>query len=185
MLEVYTMPVENWPYPNFSFDELCSSDERKVVYMAGVIDRLQAVRVEFGKAMPINSGCRSRWRNRQIGGARRSFHQYGAKAITGIEGACAFDVGTHKMTGGMDFYNYCQPIIKKYSWGAERWRQLKLAMERDAMETTAPLTDVQNLAMILLRHGWTIGVARNFLHIDRRSDYPETGFTDPLLFTYI
>ncbi len=32
--------------------------------------------------------------------------------------------------------------------------------------------------------GWSVGVAATFLHLDRRTDYPESGFPDPLLFTY-
>jgi len=32
--------------------------------------------------------------------------------------------------------------------------------------------------------GWSVGVAATLLHLDRRTDYPESGFPDPLLFTY-
>ncbi len=40
------------------------------------------------------------------------------------------------------------------------------------------------LALLAMQKGWSIGVAKTFLHFDRRADYPETGFDEPILFTY-
>lgn len=35
-----------------------------------------------------------------------------------------------------------------------------------------------------MRLGWSVGIASTFIHVDRRSDYPASGFAEPVLFTY-
>jgi hypothetical protein len=35
-----------------------------------------------------------------------------------------------------------------------------------------------------MRLGWSVGVAKTFIHVDRRSDYPASGFDAPILFMY-
>jgi len=37
---------------------------------------------------------------------------------------------------------------------------------------------------LAFKHGWSVGVHKSFIHIDRRSDYPETGWESPVLFAY-
>lgn len=44
--------------------------------------------------------------------------------------------------------------------------------------------DRYKLALLAMQKGWSVGVAKTFLHFDRRSDYPETGWENPVLFTY-
>ena len=44
--------------------------------------------------------------------------------------------------------------------------------------------DRHALAYLAMQRGWSVGVAKTFLHFDRRSDYPETGWESPVLFTY-
>jgi len=40
------------------------------------------------------------------------------------------------------------------------------------------------LANIAMELGWSVGVAKGFLHLDRRTDYPESGWPEPVMFTY-
>lgn len=40
------------------------------------------------------------------------------------------------------------------------------------------------LASLAMQKGWSVGVAKSFLHFDRRADYQETGWPKPVLFTY-
>lgn len=40
------------------------------------------------------------------------------------------------------------------------------------------------LVKLAMDKGWSVGVAKTFLHFDRRSDYPETNYKAPVLFTY-
>jgi hypothetical protein len=186
MIEVYMQPTEPWPYPNFTFNELACKDTNSVQYMDGVLPRLQALRHEFGKPMPMskNGGCRSVATNALVGGAVRSFHLHNAKQFTKLPAACAVDIGTHKMTGGQSMFEWTQEVVARHKWAADRWKQMKASLDEHALGTTEKMHDVHRLVLLAMRHGWTIGVARTFLHLDRRSDYPETGFLEPIVFTY-
>lgn len=44
--------------------------------------------------------------------------------------------------------------------------------------------DRWQLAFLAMGLGWSVGVAKTFLHFDRRADYKATGFENPILFTY-
>lgn len=57
----------------------------------------------------------------------------------------------------------CAADISITGWGtAKVWRFVKIAMGM----------------------GFSIGIARTFIHIDRRARYPETGWSEPAFFTY-
>lgn len=44
--------------------------------------------------------------------------------------------------------------------------------------------DRHKFAQLAMGMGWSIGVAKTFLHVDRRADYPKSGYDKPILFTY-
>ena len=57
----------------------------------------------------------------------------------------------------------CAADISTAGWdGAKKWRFVHLAM----------------------LNGWSIGMAKTFFHIDKRSDYVECGWPNPVVFSY-
>lgn len=57
----------------------------------------------------------------------------------------------------------CAVDVSTADWsGAKKWKFVTTAMKR----------------------GWSVGVAKTFIHIDLRVLYPEFGWAEPVLFTY-
>lgn len=54
----------------------------------------------------------------------------------------------------------------------------------DISTTSLTGDDRHKLAKLAMNTGWSVGIAKTFLHFDRRADYPETGWKKPVLFTY-
>ena len=50
----------NWPWPNFSADELRCKETGELAMLPSFMDRLQALRTAYGKPMPVSSGYRSK-----------------------------------------------------------------------------------------------------------------------------
>ena len=82
----------------FSDKELvCKSDN--VVRLDPVFDEeLYKLRKKFNLPMKVNSCCRSRERNRQVGGRPKSFHIYDDPQWAGLEGCAAIDIGYSDIT---------------------------------------------------------------------------------------
>ena len=51
---------------------------------------------------------------------------------------------------------------------------------------TASMTpgERHDFVKLAMNKGWSIGVAKTFIHLDRRADYPETKWLNPIIFTY-
>lgn len=57
----------------------------------------------------------------------------------------------------------CAVDVDTLNWsGAKKWQFINLAMAK----------------------GWSVGVARTFIHCDMRASYPEFGWSEPVFFTY-
>jgi len=126
----------------FSHKEL-QCPETSIVHLAdGFGEKLDELREAWGKAIIVNSCCRSASYNAKVGGAANSFHIWNREGGKGVKGTCAVDV--HVVHA------------------AERWQLAHLAMSL----------------------GWSVGVAKTFLHLDRRADYAESGWPETVLFTY-
>lgn len=54
----------------------------------------------------------------------------------------------------------------------------------DISTTNLSGADKWALVRLAISKGWSVGVARTFLHFDRRSDFTQTGWAKPVLFTY-
>lgn len=106
--------------------------------------KLVELREAWNRPMIINSCCRCEKHNKAVGGAPRSFHVFGKKALNGVDATIAVDVSVKNMTGSDRF----------------------------------------NFAFLAMQRGWSIGVHKSFIHIDRRSDFPSTGYDKPILFAY-
>lgn len=116
----------------FTHNELACPRTRAVQLAPGFGAALDALRLEFGQAMSINSACRSTAHNGRIGGHPRSLHLI-ANPHWSFQGSpldtCAVDVHTPD--------------------GAYRGRLIEVAW----------------------KHGWSIGIAGTFTHLDLRSRY--------------
>ena len=90
------------------------------------VRRASASSSSFGQSMIVNSCCRSKKRNGEIGGHERSLHVYDNPFHEGQTGTLAIDIK-----------------IKSPEYA-------------------------RTLALRALLAGWSVGVARGFLHLDRR-----------------
>ena len=116
--------------PYFTHAELACKKTGKAVFAPGFLEKLVMLRRDYGKAMTVNSCCRSAAYNAEIGGSPRSFHVYDTPAWN-TGGTCAIDIACTE--------------------SAEALKLLRLAIDR----------------------GWSVGVAKTFLHLDRRTDYTD------------
>lgn len=54
------MKNKDWPWPNFTPDELRCKETGELNMLHSFMDRLQALRTAYGKPMPVSSGYRSK-----------------------------------------------------------------------------------------------------------------------------
>ncbi len=109
----------------FSHDELKCPETGSVRLAEGFASELARLRVAFGRAMGVNSCCRSKAHNQAIGGHARSLHVHDQPHYK-IGGAAAVDIA-------------------------------------------APDTlYMRELLVHALRLGWSVGVGKGFVHLDRR-----------------
>lgn len=66
-----------WPWLNFSRDEMKCSQTGECRMIPSFMDRLQKVREEFNKPMPVTSGYRSRNHSRELKKVRIGAHAMG------------------------------------------------------------------------------------------------------------
>ena len=109
----------------FNHDELKCPETGAVRLAEGFSTDLARLRVAFGRAMGVNSCCRSKAYNASIGGHARSLHVY--------------DQPHHELIGAA------------------------------AIDIAAPDTFyMRELLVHALRLGWSVGVGKRFVHLDRR-----------------
>jgi len=68
------VPADIWRWPNFSPEEIACRGTGKVGINPDAMDKLQALRTALGVPLMLNSAYRSPEHNRNVGGARNSFH---------------------------------------------------------------------------------------------------------------
>ena len=109
----------------FTHGELKCKVTGKVRLAEGFGAELARLRVAFGRAMIVNSCCRSAEHNASVGGHARSLHVY--------------DQPHHRLDGAA------------------------------AIDIAAPDTlYMRELLVHALRLGWSVGVGKGFVHLDRR-----------------
>lgn len=115
--------------PHFSHKELACPTSGEVRLHEGFGAALEALRVDYGHAMPLTSCCRSAAHNVALGGHPRSLHLIG-NSSHGTD-TCAVDVAM--------------------SDGRQRYLLVRCALELC----------------------WTVGIASNFIHLDRRTEFAD------------
>jgi len=79
-------------------DEELRCKKTKVVVLDPVFDlELTRLRIALAEPMIVNSCCRSRQYNEEIGGAPKSFHIYDYPAWRKLKGTAAIDIGFTKL----------------------------------------------------------------------------------------
>lgn len=68
------VPATVWRWPNFTPEEIACRGTGKVGIDPAAMDKLQALRTRLGAPLMLNSAYRSPEHNRNVGGARNSFH---------------------------------------------------------------------------------------------------------------
>lgn len=79
--------MSDWPWKNFPQHELRCKETGELSMLPSFMDRLQALRDEFGKPMPINSGYRSRRHSAERKKAQPGPHVMGCAVDVAIMGA--------------------------------------------------------------------------------------------------
>ncbi len=75
---------------NFSVREFsCNDDSDPVLVAPALVEVLQKIRTNFGRAVTINSAYRTPTYNKEVGGATYSVHQYGGAAVIAMSGVTA------------------------------------------------------------------------------------------------
>lgn len=83
----------NWNnYPNFSANELRCKETGEIAMDVDFMDRLQALRTEFGKRMPITSGYRSAKHSVERNKAKPGTHTQGKAVDVAVMGEDALEL---------------------------------------------------------------------------------------------
>lgn len=96
---------------NFKAKEFASTDGSDPIFIAPeLVEVLQKIRTHFNRAVTINSGYRTYSRNKDVGGAKYSQHQYGIAADIIVSGIAPKDVADYAETlmpntGGIGRYS--------------------------------------------------------------------------------
>lgn len=96
---------------NFKIKEFASTDGTDPIFVSPeLIMVLQRIRSHFNRAVTINSGYRTHARNKAVGGAKYSQHQYGIAADIVVSGVSPKDVSDYAETlmpntGGIGRYS--------------------------------------------------------------------------------
>jgi len=105
---------------NFKVKEFASTDGTDPIFIAPkLVEVLQAIRNHFGKAVTINSGFRTAARNKAVGGATYSQHQYGTAADIKVSGVKPKEVAAYAEklmpnSGGIGIYsNFTHIDVRK------------------------------------------------------------------------
>lgn len=95
---------------NFTVKEFACSDGTDTVFISlALVNLLQKIRDNFGKAVIINSAYRTEAHNKSIGGATYSQHKYGLAADIHINGVTPKEIAIYVETlmpssGGIGIY---------------------------------------------------------------------------------
>ena len=95
---------------HFRVREFASTGGEDTLFVAPkLVEVLEQIRMHFGKAVIVNSGYRTEARNKAVGGATYSQHQYGTAADIRISGVAPKDVAAYAETllpntGGIGTY---------------------------------------------------------------------------------
>lgn len=75
--EIHYTEVKKWRWPNFTPKEISCKGDGLIVIDENALDKLQAMRLELGIPLVINSAYRSEAYNKSVGGAPKSQHLQG------------------------------------------------------------------------------------------------------------
>lgn len=82
--------MTNWPWKNFTRSELQCSETGECNMIPSFMDRLQALRTEYGKPMTISSGFRSKNHSAERKKNRPGTHSMGCAVDIKVHGSDAF-----------------------------------------------------------------------------------------------
>lgn len=115
---------------NYFTDKELECPETGIVKLhPGFLDHLNELRDAFDKPMVVNSCCRSKKHNENIGGHPRSLHVFD-QPFHSTHGCMAIDINTEGWSG----------------------------------------TEKARFVYLALKNKWSVGIAKTFIHIDRRVD---------------
>lgn len=80
----------DWPWANFSQEEMRCRETGELRIDPDFMDRLQRLRVRFGKPMRVTSGFRSPYHSLERGKEHRGAHTYGCAVDVAVIGADAY-----------------------------------------------------------------------------------------------
>lgn len=83
------MTNEEWPWPNFTPDEMRCKETGELAMLPSFMDRLQRLRDAYGKQMNINSGYRSRAHSAERGKKHSGTHVIGCAVDISVRGSDA------------------------------------------------------------------------------------------------
>lgn len=80
------MTSEEWPWPNFTKEEMRCKETGELAMLPSFMDRLQRLRDEYGKPMAISSGYRSNKHSAERGKKHAGTHQIGCAVDISVRG---------------------------------------------------------------------------------------------------
>jgi uncharacterized protein YcbK (DUF882 family) len=88
---------------NFKLSEFaCRDGSPEILLDMDLVQRLQKLRDQIGKAIHINSGYRNPNYNKKIGGAPRSYHMRGMAADIRVDGMSTTELARQAKIAGFD-----------------------------------------------------------------------------------
>lgn len=83
------MNNKDWPWPNFTPDEMRCKETGELNILPSFMDRLQALRNAYGKPMPVSSGYRSKLHSMERQKRTAGTHAMGCAVDIAVSGSDA------------------------------------------------------------------------------------------------
>jgi len=102
------VPIDLWRWPNFAPKEVASKGDGSIVIHEETLDKMQALRIAYGKPLFVTSWYRDPVHNAKVGGSKNSMHLKGQAVDISNKGHdCKALYKAAKAAGftGFGFYN--------------------------------------------------------------------------------